>query len=140
MLIGDGKSRPELEAYIAENGLQNSVCLMGFQQNPYQYISKADAFVCSSYAEGFSTVVTESVLCGTPVIGTDVSGNREPEKAPRCSVVTENSEEALYETLRQILKDPKILETYRVSLASKQTIWKKENLLAAFEDAVFSQQ
>ena len=139
LIIGEGEMREGLEQYIQENDLQNSVCLMGFQRNPYQYISKADLFVCSSYAEGFSTVVTEAILCGTPVVGTDVAGNREPEEAPRCSVITENSEEALYEALRRILKDPQILETYRAELISKQAIWEKQNLIDAFEKAVFFQ-
>ena len=137
LIIGEGELRAEFEKYIEENDLSKSAFLLGFQKNPYKYISKADAFVCSSYAEGFSTVVTESVLCGTPVIATDVSGNREPQEAPRCSVIVENNEEALYGALYEVIMNPARLEEYRKSLWIKQAWVSKMNLLVAFEKSVF---
>lgn len=137
LIIGEGELRAEFEKYIDENDLSNSVYLLGFQKNPYKYISKADAFVCSSYAEGFSMVVTESVLCGTPVISTDVSGIREPEEAPRCSMIVENNEESLYRALSEVIMNPARLEEYRKSLWINQAWFTKANLLAVFEETVF---
>lgn len=137
LIVGDGELRAEFEKYIDENGLCNSAFLIGFQKNPYQYISKADAFVCSSYAEGFSTVITEAVLCGTPVIATDVAGNREPEEAPRCSMIAENNEESLYRALSELIMNPARLEEYRKSLWINQAWFTKTNLLAVFEETVF---
>lgn len=66
-LLGEGPMRTELERYIAENALENSVTLLGYQTNPYKYVAKCDLFVCSSFAEGFSTAATEALIVGTPV-------------------------------------------------------------------------
>ena len=139
VIIGEGHLRVEFEKYIADNSLQDSVWLLGFQSNPYKYIRKADVFVCSSYAEGYSLVVTESVLCGTPVIATEVSGIREPVDTPRCSVVVENDENALYTALREVLANPTVLESYRAELRTKKNCFARDKLISAFEKAVFEE-
>ena len=70
-IIGQGSKKNELEAYIKDNGLTENVHLLGFQSNPYNYLKTSDAFVCSSRSEGFSTVVTEALILGKPVITTN---------------------------------------------------------------------
>ena len=54
--------------------LQGQVNLLGYQKNPYIWISRADAFVLSSYYEGFPNVVLEALSCSTPVISTPAPG------------------------------------------------------------------
>lgn len=138
VIMGRGELYQDHANYIRENGLDQSAYLLDFQENPYQYVSKADLFVCSSYSEGFSTVVSEAILCGTPVISTDVPGSREPEEMPRCSVIVDNDEDALYEALRDILKNPEKLEQFRKELPERQAFFRRENLLATFEREVFA--
>ena len=53
-ILGEGQKRPELEQYILENNLSDTVKLIGFRKNPYKFIKLCDLFVCSSRAEGFS--------------------------------------------------------------------------------------
>lgn len=138
LILGEGDLRHIHERYIRENKLGDTAFLLGFQSNPYQYVSKADLFVCSSLTEGFSTVVTEAVLCGTPVLSTEVPGSREPIEIPRCSVVVKNDETALYEALRDILKNPEQIRLFRQEIPQRQAYFQKENLLARFEREVFS--
>lgn len=138
MIVGDGEDRGKLERYIRENQLCNTAFLLGCQDNPYKYMSKADLFVCSSYAEGYSTVVTESVLCSTPVLSTEVAGANEPANMPRCSIVVDNSEEALYESLRLLLAQPEKLEALYGDLGLRKAQLRKKTLLEEFERAVFS--
>ena len=93
--------------------------------------------MCSSIAEGYSTVVSESILCGTPVLSTDVAGSREPIEAPRCSVVVENSELGLYEALKNVLQSPNLIKNYKQELPFKQMHLKREYLISEFERIVF---
>jgi len=137
MIIGEGKEREVLSNYIDDNNLQDSVFLLGYKENPYKYISKADLFICSSYAEGYSTVVSEAVICGVPVLSTDVSGACEPYDCPRCSIVVENNDLAIYTALRELLEKPDRLITLKKELERKKEVLKKEHLVAIFENEVF---
>lgn len=71
LILGEGPERPALERYIAAHGLQNSVRLLGQQQNPYKWMSRAVFYVHSSTAEGFGLALVEAMQCGAPVIATD---------------------------------------------------------------------
>ena len=111
-ILGEGEDRPALEAYIAENGLSDSVKLLGYCGNPYPYIKAADLLVCSSRYEGFSTFVTEGMILGKPVVTTDCTGMRELLGDSEYGLITENSGEALLEGLRRMLRDPALRDSY----------------------------
>lgn len=137
VIVGDGEQREMLQSFVNENGLSDTVTFLGYQSNPHKYVSRADLFVCSSYAEGYSTVVSEAVLCGTPVLSTDVAGAREPVTNPRCSIIVENSEKALYEGLRALLQDPEKLKALTEDAHFRRASLRKEHLLAEFERKLF---
>ena len=69
-ILGEGSERQKLESLIRELHLVDSVTLMGFQSNPYPYVDAADLVVCSSVYEGLSTVITEALILGKPVVTT----------------------------------------------------------------------
>lgn len=113
-LLGDGALRSQIEAYISQNEMNGYVTLYGFQSNPYQYMSACDLFVCSSIAEGFSTVITEALILGLPVVSTEVSGVRE-QLGVNCEygLITENDEIALYNGLKQLLDNKEKFSYYQ---------------------------
>jgi len=71
IILGEGPKRPELEKELSELGLDESVCLLGFVDNPYDYISNADAFILSSSWEGLPTVLIESLALSTKIVSTN---------------------------------------------------------------------
>lgn len=76
MILGDVDSRepnvkPDLESLIEKFGLQGDVLFLGFVENPYAYMARANVFVLSSIYEGFGNVVAEAIAAGTPVVSTD---------------------------------------------------------------------
>ena len=71
LILGSGPLREDLGALVDELGLKDAVDFLGFQGNPLPYFQGADAFVLSSYAEGFGNVLVEAMGCGTPVIATN---------------------------------------------------------------------
>ena len=104
-IVGEGSQRGELERYIAKNHLESRVKLVGFDTNPYKYIANSDAFVCSSFYEGFSSVVAESLILGIPVVSTDVSGAREMLGDSEFGLVVENSDEGIYTGIKSELEN-----------------------------------
>lgn len=113
-LLGKGPLEKELKNYIKNNQLEKYVTMLGYQINPYKYVAKCDVFVCSSYSEGFSTAVTESLIVGTAVCTVNVSGMKEMlGENNEYGIVTENSEEGLYHGIKFFLNDGEILEEYK---------------------------
>lgn len=51
---------------IKTSGLEEKVHLVGFHDNPYQYMRNADCFVLSSRNEGLPNVLIEALYIGTP--------------------------------------------------------------------------
>lgn len=111
-IMGEGSQRQELERQIAAYSLENNVRLLGFQDNPYKYMDKCDAFVCSSYAEGFSTAATEALILGKPVFTTECAGMRELFGSEQCGEIVENSDEALEMMMRKLLSGTWKAEDY----------------------------
>lgn len=118
-ILGEGEERPELEAYIAENSLGDSARLPGFKDNPYPYLRAADIAVCSSEYEGFNTFVTESVILGRPVVTTDCGGMREILGDSEFGLITENSEDGVYEGIKTMLTDDKLRTHYAGKAAER---------------------
>ncbi len=116
-IVGEGDRRSELEALIAENGLSDSVKLLGFQSNPYPFMKAADLLVCSSRYEGLSTFVTEGLILGKPIVTTECSGMRELLGDSEYGLIVENEEEALREGLRRLLNDAALRERFAAAAA-----------------------
>ena len=115
-LIGDGQQRKELEKRIKELKLQEEVILLGEQKNPHAYTSKADLLVCSSYSEGYSTVCTEAVMLGIPVLTTCVSGGQEIIDDAKAGLLVGMDDEDLYDGMKKILDHPEYIEEWKKTL------------------------
>lgn len=133
-LLGEGSERKSLEEWTAENNLQDSVIFLGYQTNPYKYIAACDLFVCSSYAEGFSTAATEALIIGTPVITTRVSGMEEMLGENEYGIIAENSEEGLYCAIKQMLTSPELLQKYKAAAQKRGEIFSTEKTVLAVEE------
>jgi glycosyltransferase involved in cell wall biosynthesis len=73
-MIGEGILRPSLERLSLDLDLSNKITFLGFQKNPYKYMSKAKCLVLTSHYEGFPNVVLEANACGIPVIAFNSPG------------------------------------------------------------------
>jgi len=73
-LIGDGKLRPDAQAFAAEKGLEDAVKFLGLQSNVYGYMHDADVFALTSNFEGIPMTLIEAMGTGLPVVATRVGG------------------------------------------------------------------
>lgn len=112
-ILGVGPLKDSLESYVQENHLEKSVCFLGYKQNPYKYVAKCDLFVCASYAEGFSTAATEALILNVPVCTVEVSGMREMLGDSEYGLITDNTEDALYQGIKCLLDTPEMLSHYK---------------------------
>lgn len=113
-LIGRGKLETAYVKKIKELNLEEYITILGFKSNPHKYTKAADLFVCSSFTEGYSTVVTESLIIGTPVVTTLCSGMEELlGQNNEYGLITKNEDEALYLGIKQLLNDKELLNKYK---------------------------
>lgn len=73
-LIGDGEKRKEIEDYIANNKLTDSVILYGVKNRVYEYLHDADIFTLPSLYEGIPMSLIEAMGTGLPIVATAVGG------------------------------------------------------------------
>lgn len=71
-IIGEGRSREELEALVAEHGLQERVVLLGAHHDALQYVRAFDIFAMPSFSEGLPLALLEALAGQRPVIGSDI--------------------------------------------------------------------
>ena len=138
-VLGIGPEKERIEAYLEEHHLKDSFTLLGYQTNPYKYVAKCDLFVCTSFAEGFSTAATEALIVGTPVCTVEVSGMKEMlGENDEWGVVTENNEEALYQSIRKLLDNPTQLTLYREKAALRGMAFSTGETVRAVEQMLLN--
>lgn len=138
-LLGKGPLRNQLENYVINNHLNDCITFLGYQTNPYKYVSKCDLLVCSSHSEGFSTVTIEALIVGTPVCTVDVSGMKEMlGENNEYGIVTENTEEALYQGIKRLLDNPDLLAHYKKQAEIRGKMFDTENTVKAVEEMLLS--
>jgi glycosyltransferase involved in cell wall biosynthesis len=77
IIVGDGVVRSKLETLALDLGIAEQVTFTGFQKNPYQFYKIIDVFLLSSFSEGTSMTLLESMSFSTSCVVTDVGGNPE---------------------------------------------------------------
>ncbi|HSI15550.1 MAG TPA: glycosyltransferase [Chthoniobacter sp.] len=71
IVLGVGPLETELRELSAQLGLGDTVSFVGFQRNPWAWMTQSDLFVLSSYHEGLGNVLIEAMACGVPILATD---------------------------------------------------------------------
>lgn len=136
-LIGDGSQREQLKQFIIKNKMEKSVFLLGYRENPYPYMARADAFVSSSLNEAFSTVMVESVVLGVPVLTTRCCGTAELlGQGNEYGIVVENNEEALYQGWKDLLEHPEKIVFYKQRALARALEFQPEESLREWEEVL----
>ncbi len=74
LIIGEGEQRMSLESKIRENDLNERVKIIGFQENPFPFLQRADAVLLASRWEGLPNVGLEALSLGKSLIITNGCG------------------------------------------------------------------
>lgn len=132
-ILGEGNQRKVLENFANEESISETVTFLGYQVNPYKYLKHCDLFVCTSYAEGFSTAATEALIIGIPVCTMEVSGMEEMLGNNEYGVITENNENDFYHGIKRLLSSPKLLCHYKKQAKIRGELFNTENTVSAVE-------
>lgn len=135
LILGEGEDRKYLENKIKEYKVESAFKLLGFQENPYSIMKKADGYICSSRYEGFSASIAEAVGLGLPVISTPVSGVKELFNNGEFGLIVEPTVKGLYKGIEKFITNDNLRTYYaqksverRDFVDIKQTINQIENI------------
>jgi glycosyltransferase involved in cell wall biosynthesis len=128
-IIGDGTERRNLESFVRQNGLGDSVTLEGAlsHESTRQLLARADIFVLASFAEGLPVALMEAMAMEVACVSTYIAGIPELIRSEVDGVlVPASSEDGLVEALERLIMDSdlrhslacsgrqRILELYRL--------------------------
>jgi glycosyltransferase involved in cell wall biosynthesis len=107
LIIGDGPKMEECRNLIRSLGIDSYVSLMGKCGNVMELLSKADIFCLFSRWEGLPISVIEAMLCGLPVVASDVGGIPElVEHGKNGYLVPGFNEDLAADYLQKLIQDP----------------------------------
>ena len=102
-ILGEGPERPRLELLAKERGVGSVVRFLGFQQNPWRFIARADVFALTSSYEGFGNVLIEAMACRTAVLATRSPGTVEIIEDGNTGVLVEHDARSIAAGIRELL-------------------------------------
>ena len=129
-VIGDGPEREKLKNQIKELKVEDTFKLMGKRENPYPYLKKADYFVLLSKFEGYGMVVDEAKVLNKNIIITKTAAT-EAVKGYAKKLILENTEDAIYEGLKQVLQKNVVFDDSETEINNEELI-NKINVLFGY--------
>ncbi|WP_374441898.1 glycosyltransferase [Epilithonimonas sp.] len=127
LILGDGYDFETIKKLKSDLGVDETATMFGFTDNPYPYFRQANYYILSSRYEGFPTVLFEAITLKKNIIATDVSGVREMLNEGNLGLITDNSEEGIYQGMKQALQHPESFDDYQKKLANYQMPFDLEN-------------
>lgn len=130
LILGEGVLKEHLQSVIDELNLSERVKLLGFDNNPYKYMSKCYAFVFVSLFEGFSNALIEALACGKLVISSDhKSGARELLGDNEWGIlVGVNDEKSTIEAMQKALDKPELVKIYEKNAIIRANFFDKNKI------------
>ncbi|PST44275.1 glycosyl transferase [Riemerella anatipestifer] len=126
-ILGDGYDFDNIQKLKTELGVDDTVDMLGFTDNPYPYFKNADFYILSSRYEGYPTVLFEAITLRKNIIATEVSGVREMLLDGKLGLIVENSEEGIYQGMKTALTNPQHFQTYQEKLKDYQMPFRLTN-------------
>lgn len=132
-VVGSGPDENKLKEKILEDALQDTMILCGSSSDPFSYYAACDIVAVLSYYEGLCGVVNEAKMMCKPVIATEFSGIHEQIQNEKNGLIIPNNEDAIYNAFYNILKKPRLIETWAVNQLPKNLL-DNERKVRQFEE------
>ena len=103
--VGDGEQRQRLQDKIHILGLQHHIVLLGFKENPYPYMRKADVYVQTSSFEGFGLTIAEAKILHCPIVSTNFDVVKDQIEDGKNGLIADMKPESVADRIMVLLHD-----------------------------------
>jgi glycosyltransferase involved in cell wall biosynthesis len=122
-IVGRGPLKEALGKRAKELGIENNIKFIGWQSNVAEFYRQADAFMLTSFAEGWPLVIIEAASYGLPIIMTDMGSAGEfIIDGVNGLVVPQNNKDRLAEAMLKLIPDSdfkkEIIKNLEISVAA----------------------
>lgn len=119
LLVGDGPERSYIENMFRELNIIDHTRFVGKQEQIEDILAVADLFLLTSQYESFGLAALEAMAAGVPVVSTNAGGLPEVNEDGVTGYMNEVGDiKGMSENALKILKDDKILATFKVNAAT----------------------
>jgi len=144
IMLGDGPQGPDFQEIINEYELEDRVVFSGriTRKELPEYYQTADVYASASHSDGSSISLLEAMACGTPVIVSDIPGNKEwVQEGKQGWFFTVGDIQGITDTILKAVNNKEQLPEMGLEarqLAERRADWKENfpRLLDAYEMAV----
>ena len=131
-LIGDGETKSEAEALVAELGLTDKVNFLGLQASVYSFLNEADLFTLPSHYEGVPLTLTEAMGTGLPIVATAVGGIVDMLEDGENAMLIEVDENQLVDAFERMYNDADFREKCGKSALEASVMFSHKNTAASY--------
>jgi glycosyltransferase involved in cell wall biosynthesis len=105
LLGGESGNKNKYEKLSRELGVVNQVKILGYVNEPNNYVAAMDIFVHASYHEGLSLAIVEAAMLSRPIIATRVGGTPEILDESSAILIEPRNSEAIAKALKRFIDD-----------------------------------
>lgn len=120
LVIGEGPDRSRLMQLVRAERLESHFMLLGYRQNPYPYVRRAQLYVQPSRYEGKSLAIDEAKILQVPVVATNFRTAATQITHGVNGMIAQMSSESLYLTIKTLLDDDALRWQMSQQLAAEQ--------------------
>lgn len=135
LILGEGEFEKELKDLSKKLSLEKDVLFLGWQKNPFKFLTKAKVFVLPSLTEGFPNALVEAMVCKVPAVSTDCpSGPNEIIKNKKSGILVQVADEkALAKAMLKILNNPLLGQRFSQEGEKRIQDFSKEKIIKEYE-------
>lgn len=86
-IYGDGPEKNKIKNVLVAENLQEQIHIHGNVADAWKYIYNSNCFVFPSHYEGFSGALVEAMMCGIPIIASDIPMNMEAVEYDKTALI-----------------------------------------------------
>lgn len=138
LICGRGEMWASLEQSAKELGITDHVDFLGYRSDAPELYRCSDLFAFVTFREGLSVALMEAMSSGMPIMCAKIRGNTDLIDDGVSGIFTENSPEAVAESILRLYREPAFRASLGVQASEKVKLFDSENVLNQVKEIYLS--